>query len=132
MNTSNNWLAGKILACLINDASGALLNGKIAVRLACEQAYVKGKAPVIDTLLVSFVEGVEDAIRDLATAKGRKLKSLTAAANRGMKRQDITTAIAKARTKALHAAVAADTKHSENKLNETALQNQLKTYITAA
>ena len=49
-----------------------------------------------------------------------------------MRKQDITNAIAKARIKALHAAVGADTAHSENKLNEIGLQNQLKTYLTAA
>lgn len=97
-----------------------------------QQIIEQGKAPVIDTLLTTFVEATEDAIRALAITQGRKLKSLTAAANRGMRKKDLAMAIANARIKALHAAVGADTAHSENKLNEIGLQNQLKTYLNAA
>jgi len=88
--------------------------------------------PVLGTLCASFLEYSEDAIREVATSKGRNLKSLTAAANRGMKMTDISLAFRKALDKAVYAALGADTKNSQNKLSETALQNHLRTYVQAA
>ena len=88
--------------------------------------------PVLATLCASFVEYSEDAIREVATSKGRNLKSLTAAANRGMRKKDISMAVKKAMDKAVYAANGADIKNSQNKLRETGLQNQLKTYLQAA
>ena len=88
--------------------------------------------PVLATLLTKFLEYSEDAIREVATSKGRNLKSLTAAANRGMKKKDISLAFKKAKDKAVYAAVGADTKWSKDKLAETALQNHLKVYVQAA
>ncbi len=84
--------------------------------------------PVISTLLTSFLEESETNIRNISAKTGRKIRSVTAAANRGIPMKDISMAIKQAKDKSLHAAVGC----KATSLRDISLQQHLKTYLQAA
>ena len=88
--------------------------------------------PVAAQFALTFVESSEAGTKKAAKARGRTYRTVSSASRNGMARKHIVPAINTALKDGLYAAASADLSSATNRLKEQALQNAIRTYLSAA